>query len=100
MLDKLYIDSIIMTALKEDAALGDITTDNLIDNYSFSHALFIAKESGVIAGLDISERVFKILDEGVKFKRNIADGASVKNGDVIAEIEGNTRALLKESRTC
>lgn len=88
-----------MTALKEDIALGDITTDNLIDNCSISNASLIAKESGIIAGLGVCERVFKLLDEGCIFKGNVKDGDFVKKGDIIAEIKGNTRALLKGERT-
>lgn len=99
MLDKMAIDDIITAALKEDIYLGDITTDSLIDENSKSNAMLIAKQAGMIAGLDVSERVFKILDEDVVFKRNLQDGDYVNTGDIIAEIEGNTRALLKGERT-
>jgi len=99
MLDKIHIDKIITIALQEDMSLGDITTDNLINESSNSRAILIAKDSGVIAGLDVCERVFKLLDEGVRFKRNAADGTAVEKGDIIAEIEGNSRVLLKAERT-
>lgn len=99
MLDRFDIDSIIMTALKEDMPLGDITTDNTIDSSSTSRACYIAKDTGIIAGLDVAARVFKLLDEGIQFKKNFEDGALVKKGDIIAEMEGNTRALLKGERT-
>jgi nicotinate-nucleotide pyrophosphorylase (carboxylating) len=99
MLDKIHIDNIITTALKEDMSLGDITTDNLINESSNSTAVLIAKGTGVIAGLDVCERVFKLLDEGVRFKRNVSDGTAVEKGDIIAEIEGNSRILLKAERT-
>lgn len=99
MLDKFYIDEIIMMALKEDMPLGDITTDNLIDPGAASRARFIAKEQGIIAGLDISERAFRLMDEEVHFERKVQDGTLVKAGDIIAEFEGNTRALLKAERT-
>lgn len=98
-MDKIYIDNIITVALKEDMALGDITTDNLISESSSSSAILIAKESGIIAGLDVCERVFKLLDEGVWFKRNLTDGTAVEKGDIIAEIKGNSRILLKAERT-
>jgi len=99
MLDYIQIDNIIINALKEDMPLGDITTDNIIDADSTSSGNFIAKESGIIAGLDIAERVFKLLDASVRFKKNVEDGAYVSKGDIIAEVEGNTRALLKAERT-
>lgn len=99
MIDNLYIDDLILSALKEDMPLGDITTDNLIKADSRSRALLIAKEEGIVAGLDVAERVFKLLDSTVQFVRNFKDGDFVSNGKVIAEIEGNTRVMLKAERT-
>ncbi|MCX8129684.1 MAG: carboxylating nicotinate-nucleotide diphosphorylase [Clostridia bacterium] len=99
MIDNMYIDNMILSALKEDMPLGDITTDNLISADSLSRARLIAKEDGIIAGLDVAERVFKLLDNNTIFKRNYNDGDSVSFGDIIAEIEGNTRAILKAERT-
>lgn len=99
MIDNLYIDDLILSALKEDMPLGDITTDNLIAPEAKASAKLIAKQAGIIAGLDVAERVFKLLESEVRFTRNIEDGAFVKKGDIIARIEGNTRALLKGERT-
>lgn len=98
-MDKFYIDDLIMNSLKEDMPMGDITTDNLIDINSTSEARLIAKERGIIAGLDVAKRVFEILDEKVVFLKRVDDGTLVDRGDVIAEIRGNTRALLKGERT-
>lgn len=99
MLNRFELDDFIKTALKEDIALGDITTDSLIDQSSVSDAVYIAKDEGIVAGLFVSERVFKILDEGIEFVRKVNDGDRVKKGDIIAEIRGNTSALLKAERT-
>lgn len=99
MLNGFEVDEMIKVALKEDISLGDITTDNLVDNNSVSSAVYIAKQSGIIAGLDISQRVFKVLDSEVEFVKKVEDGAFVNKGDIIAEIKGNTRALLKAERT-
>lgn len=99
MIAGLYIDDLIRSTLKEDMPLGDITTDNLIDEASTSKAVFIAKEDGIVAGLDVSERVFKLLDKDIEFIKKVQDGVFVKNGTVIAEIEGNSRAMLKAERT-
>jgi nicotinate-nucleotide pyrophosphorylase (carboxylating) len=98
-LDFFEFDALIITALKEDIPFGDITTDNLIDNQALSGAVFVAKQAGVIAGLDISERVFSLLDGRISFNRLVSDGEKVQKGDMIAEIKGNTRALLKGERT-
>lgn len=99
MLHSLDIDHLIINALKEDMPLGDITTDNLIDAATVTKASLIAKQTGIIAGLDVAERVFKLLDKEISFKRKIEDGAQVQKGDIIAEIEGNARVLLKGERT-
>ncbi|MGI6777195.1 MAG: carboxylating nicotinate-nucleotide diphosphorylase [Acetivibrionales bacterium] len=99
MLNGLYIDEIILNALKEDMPFGDITTDNIISESSVSRGNFVAKESGVIAGLDICGRVFALLDPGIRFSKKIKDGECVKSGDIIAGIEGNSRAILKGERT-
>ncbi len=93
------IDNIIINSIKEDMPSGDITTDNIIDENANSEARMIAKNSGVIAGLDIAKRVFELLDQNVKFEKHTSDGQWVNRGDVIVTIRGNTRALLKGERT-
>ncbi|NSW90784.1 MAG: carboxylating nicotinate-nucleotide diphosphorylase [Firmicutes bacterium] len=99
MINWLIVDNIIKNALEEDMPYGDITTDILIDPKGVSRAEFIVKEDGVIAGLDVAGRVFELLDNKVIFTKIIQDGSSVKKGTIIAEIAGNTRALLKGERT-
>ena len=98
-LDVLYITDTIMTALKEDMPLGDITTDNIISEESVTRATFLAKQDAVIAGLIVAKQVFNILDKDVEFTAFIKDGDAVKKGDIIAEVKGSTRALLKAERT-
>lgn len=93
------IDRIIVNAIREDIPSGDITTDNIIDEKARSKAYMMAKDTGVIAGLDVAKRVFEYLDDSVVFEKMVEDGQVVKYGDVIAKIEGNTRALLKGERT-
>ena len=98
-LDALYITDTIMNALKEDMPLGDITTDNIIGEDSVTRATFLAKQDAVIAGLIVAKQVFSILDKDVEFTTFIKDGDTVKKGDIIAEVKGSTRALLKAERT-
>lgn len=88
-----------MNALKEDMPLGDITTDNIIGEDSVTRATFLAKQDAVIAGLIVAKQVFSILDKDVEFTTFIKDGDTVKKGDIIAEVKGSTRALLKAERT-
>lgn len=94
-----YVDDLIKNAIKEDINYLDVTTDYLIDIDSISAAKFIAKDTGIIAGLDVALRVFRLLDESVEIDCKMCDGDAVINGDIIATIKGNTRALLKGERT-
>ncbi|MCX7842788.1 MAG: carboxylating nicotinate-nucleotide diphosphorylase [Clostridia bacterium] len=98
-MDNIYIDDLIKACLKEDMSLGDITTDNLIGIDEKSSAVLIAKQAGVVAGMCVARRVFEVLDEKIVFKSKAEDGGAVEKGAVIAEIDGNTRTLLKGERT-
>ena len=66
MLNQIYIDNIINTALFEDINYIDVTTDNLIDDSHQSSAYFIAKDSGVLCGIDIAARVFELAGGNVE----------------------------------
>jgi len=99
MLDKFYYDDLIMTALKEDMPQGDITTENTIKAGTKAKAVLIARQDAVIAGLDVFERVFKLLDENTTFARHVEDGGHVANGAVFMEFEGEASILLKGERT-
>lgn len=94
-----YVDDIIKTALNEDINYIDSTADLLIDEGSVSSAYFVAKASGVIAGLDVALRVFTMLDPDMKINCRFKDGDEVNNGDIIAEFTGHTRLMLKAERT-
>jgi len=99
MLDNFYFDDLIKTALKEDMPLGDITTENTIKPGTRAKAVLIAKQDTVIAGIDVFERVFKLLDQNTVFTRHANDGDHVKNGSVFMELEGDASVLLKGERT-
>lgn len=94
-----YIDSIINTALDEDINYIDVTTDNLILPDHTSSAYYIAKDSGVLCGIEIAKRVFELAGGNVEFETLIHDGSEVKNGDIIAKMNGSTVTLLKGERT-
>lgn len=98
MINYLLVDDLIRSALIEDIGFGDVTTDSLIDENQMSHARFIAKEDGILAGIDVAKRVFEILGENVKFVKNESDGSFIRKGEVIAEVDGHTRILLKGER--
>ena len=91
-------DSIIKAAIKEDMPQGDITSENIIPLDSDSEAVLIAQEKGILAGIDVAERVFKIIDPSVSFEKLFKDGQVVERGDKLAEVLGNSISLLKGER--
>ncbi|MBQ1943439.1 MAG: carboxylating nicotinate-nucleotide diphosphorylase [Ruminococcus sp.] len=100
MINSIYVDNIIKTALLEDINYLDTTTDYLIDEDQENTARFLAKADGVLCGIDVALRVFTILQEqGFEAKVYKHDGDVLEKGDIIAEIHGKTRTLLKGERT-
>ncbi len=93
------IDDIIKTALLEDINYIDMATDCLVEENSVSTAKYVAKDSGILCGIEVALRVFTLLDDSTSFEVLIHDGEEVKKGDIIARITGKTRALLKGERT-
>jgi nicotinate-nucleotide pyrophosphorylase (carboxylating) len=93
------IDHLIDLAFKEDIGTGDVTTQILIPPALETKAIILAKSEGVLAGIEISRRVFLKLDPETKFKILIKDGSQLKKGDIIAKIRGKARAILTGERT-
>jgi nicotinate-nucleotide pyrophosphorylase (carboxylating) len=98
-LNKNLIQNIITAALKEDIQTGDITTNLIIPRGQKAKAYFLAKESGVIAGLPVAKEVFKKLDNKILWKSFIKEGGCVQAGTIIAEVKGDLRTLLSCERT-
>lgn len=96
---KKNFEKVISAALKEDIGKGDVTTDLLIPKKEKAKAYFIAKEDGIITGLDAAKLVFKKLNEKISWKNFVDDGTKVKTGTKIAEVKGSARALLSGERT-
>ena len=100
MLNSIYVDNLIKTALLEDINYLDTTTDYLIDEEQENSAKFLAKSDGVLCGIEVALRVFEILQpNGFETKIYKHDGDKLKKGDIIAEIHGKTRTILKGERT-
>jgi nicotinate-nucleotide pyrophosphorylase (carboxylating) len=93
------IDAVIEAALKEDMPRGDITSENIVPRRSVSKAVFLAKQEGVLAGIDVAGRVFRRIDPRINFKKFFRDGQSFKAGQVLAEVSGHSISILKGERT-
>lgn len=99
MVNPIYIDNLIKTALLEDINYLDTTTDYLIPQEQQGSARFLAKADGVLCGMDIALRVFELLQPDFKAEVFFHDGAAVKKGDILARVSGKMRTLLKGERT-
>lgn len=89
----------IQQALKEDIGSGDVTTDSIVPPEAAMSGQIIAKQTGVIAGLDVAGATFSLLDRRVEFTPRIAEGARVEKRQILADIAGPARALLTAERT-
>jgi nicotinate-nucleotide pyrophosphorylase (carboxylating) len=92
------IDRIIQAALTEDIGSGDITTLSTVPKGTPSRAQLVAKEDFVLAGMDVVERVFTLLDNTVAFEALKQDGEQIARGDVLAWIKGDAHTLLQGER--
>ncbi len=92
------LDGILENALREDVGTGDITTLSTISPDRTVTGKYIAKESGVICGLDVVRRVFALLDPSIVLEARIQDGGAVQKGDIVAIVRGNARNVLTGER--
>jgi nicotinate-nucleotide pyrophosphorylase (carboxylating) len=86
-------------ALEEDIGTGDATTNSIVPEQATLRGKIIAKQDGVIAGLDVARAVFLELNREVAFRPKVVDGSVVLNRTEIAVLEGSARALLTGERT-
>lgn len=98
-LPQFTIDDVIKRGLAEDINYIDVTTDYLIPENQISTARFVAKDSGVLAGIEVAMRVFTLIDDTVTFELLKQDGDKVSKGDIILTMKGHTASLLKGERT-
>lgn len=89
----------IKRALEEDIGSGDVTTDSIVPAGASLRGRIIAKQAGVVAGLAVANDVFRALNPEITFDAKVDDGSRVMRGVVLADIEGQARALLTGERT-
>ena len=91
--------ALIELALQEDLGLGDITSEATIPADRQATATMLAKQDGVISGMETARAVFARIDPAVRFEALVADGARVTRGAELARISGNARSILAAERT-
>ena len=95
---KLQADHLIEEALREDISSEDVTTNSVMKEAVQGEVNLICKQDGIIAGLDVFQRVFELLDEKTKVEFYKKDGDEVKVGDLLAVVTGDIRVLLSGNK--
>ncbi len=92
------VDQLIEAALAEDVGSGDITTDALLPMDMTCRGKIVCKEDGVVAGLNIAQRVFQIVDPRIQFDLKTRDGERVQADQIVARLHGPARGILRGER--
>ena len=95
---KLQADHLILEALNEDISSEDVTTNSVMKEAVAGEVDLICKQDGIIAGLEVFERVFTLLDPDTKVELYYKDGEEVKNGQLMGKVKGDIRVLLSGER--
>jgi nicotinate-nucleotide pyrophosphorylase (carboxylating) len=98
MLPQHVIHQAVQRALDEDIGRGDITTDALVAATEAGSARLVARQDGIIAGMDFAETAFRILEADVHFEHRVGDGQAVTAGTVIGRVSAKVRTLLSAER--
>ena len=94
----LNADELIRMALREDISSEDVTTNSVMPEAKPGEVELICKQDGIICGMDVYERVFKILDENTVVEKYVKDGDEVKKGQLMGKVKGDIRVLLSGER--
>ena len=94
----LQADHLILEALKEDISSEDVSTNAVMKEAVRGEVDLICKEDGIVAGLDVFRRVFRLLDSGTQAEFYCKDGDEVKKGQLMGRVSGDIRVLLSGER--
>lgn len=97
-LNPLALSIVVKNALMEDLGSGDITTNAIFSENEAGSAYFLAKQDGVVAGLPVAQKAFRVLDADIIWTPHIGECSRVGKGTVLAEVSGKIRALLGAER--
>jgi nicotinate-nucleotide pyrophosphorylase (carboxylating) len=99
-LARLMVEPLVRAALLEDLGrAGDLTTDTIVPAWLAARAAMVARETGVVAGLDLAKLAFELIDPNIAMQVETDDGATVTTGGVIARVRGPARGILMAERT-
>ncbi len=93
-----YMEQLVRASLAEDIGTGDITTAAIVPERKQARARVMAGESMVVAGLDVMELVFKMVDDTLEIGREVKEGAYIRGGRTIATIKGRVKSILTAER--
>ncbi|MBO7689287.1 MAG: carboxylating nicotinate-nucleotide diphosphorylase [Clostridia bacterium] len=96
---KLNVDPLILSALQEDISSEDVSTNSFMPAAQQGMAELICKQDGIICGLQVCERTFKLLDDTTRVEFFVEDGDFVEKGTLMANVYGDIRVLLSGERT-
>ena len=91
-------DKFILQAIEEDVREGDHTSLSCIPPKVVGTAQLLIKDNGILAGVELAEKIFHHLDSSLKFKKFLSDGAEIQKGQIAFELSGNQRAILSGER--
>lgn len=92
------LDTIILNAIQEDVGEGDHTSLACIPSHTKNKAHLLIKEAGILAGIEVAQRIFYLVDTQVKFNAILTDGAAINKGNIAFTVEGNAQSILKAER--
>ena len=95
---KLNANELIKMALREDISSEDVSTNAVMPEAKPGKVELICKQDGIVCGMDVYERVFKLLDESTVVEKYVKDGDEVKKGQLMALVKGDVRVLLSGER--
>ncbi|MGG4774939.1 carboxylating nicotinate-nucleotide diphosphorylase [Paenalcaligenes sp. Me52] len=99
-LPRIMVEPVVRAALLEDVGRsGDITSQAVVPAGTQAHLQLVARESGVLAGIEVAKLAFMLMDENCSFDVLCEDGTDLQAGTVIADIQGDARAMLTAERT-
>jgi nicotinate-nucleotide pyrophosphorylase (carboxylating) len=99
-LPDMMLEPLVHAALAEDLGRGgDVTSNAIVAQHFNWHAALVARQPGIVAGIDCARLAFKLLDPALLFEAQIADGNPVKLGGTIALVKGHARSILAGERT-